>query len=30
VEPMLAIAVCAYLAVIALMSLVFWEPKDRQ
>src|SRR5690349_14752836 len=28
VEPLLAIAVCAYLAVVALMSLAFWDPPD--
>ncbi len=28
VEPILAIAVCVYLAVVAVMSLAFWEPPD--
>jgi hypothetical protein len=29
-EPLLAIAVCAYLAVVALVTLLFWEaPSPR-
>jgi hypothetical protein len=30
VEPILAIAVCAWLAVVAVTTLVLWNPPDRE